>query len=101
VKRLPGRGVVGYKVNGYGYVMIWLREEQRYELEHRLVMEKHLGRKLTSSEDIHHLNGLKTDNNIANLTVTTRAAHLREHYAEREIDSATGRFKRVSVRKNT
>lgn len=54
----------------HGYVLIWDSEnklKRKRILEHRFIVEKIIGRKLSSKEIIHHINEIKDDNRPDNL----------------------------------
>lgn len=47
-------------------------------LEHRLIMEQVLGRRLDKNEDVNHVNGKKDDNRPDNLKLVRHYAHYEE-----------------------
>lgn len=88
-----------------GYVLLLmpghhLADKRGLVREHRLVWEEANGRRLRSSEDVHHINGVKDDNRPENLVALTRAEHIAHHgplnlaesWKDREAQSRKGKL---------
>ena len=78
----------GGKKHSYGYILLYKPEDvgirYPYVAEHRLIMEKHIGRPLTRKEIVHHINGIKTDNRIKNLVLCSGNKEHRIYHTKME-----------------
>lgn len=74
----PARGV-SRKPNGY---LEFTRGEHKGRAVHVVVMERALGRALDQDEVVHHIDRDRSNNEISNLQVMTRSAHMSLHRRE-------------------
>lgn len=71
----------GY-INYQGYKVLCIGNDEI--LEHRLIIEKKIGRSLNRNEHIHHKNRIRIDNRTKNLQLLTHSEHMKLHYEEKK-----------------
>ena len=96
---------VTHKITKVGYVLIHCPfhplAKKGYVLEHRLVVEKKIGRHLTKEEVVHHLDEDKSNNKIENLMLfPTQKAHSSFHRKVQQLGLTTPIRRQISYRWN-
>lgn len=76
-----------------GYIMVLRKDNPNadrdgYVLEHRVVMEEHLGRTLSPEEVVHHINEDTSDNRIENLKLFPDVASHTSYHRQKSIASS-------------
>lgn len=79
----------GRRIDSDGYVRVYAPDHfvirrGSYHLEHRMIMERYLGRPLWPQECVHHKNHDRQDNRLENLEIVERSTHSKHH---RELDA--------------
>lgn len=74
-----------------GYVLLWEpthpnKSMKGWQYEHRLVVERAIGRYLSSDEQVDHINQVKDDNRSENLQVLSASVHSSKTYADRRTE---------------
>lgn len=76
-KSKKGKGK-GFSIKPSGYIEITMGENKG-RLQHIIIMEGLIGRRLYSNECVHHKDENRSNNNIDNLELMTRSEHAKFH----------------------
>lgn len=81
-------GIGHLKTRSDGYIYVYYPDHpcasaDGYIMQHRFIMEQHIGRYLEKNEVVHHINHKRDDNRIENLQLMTFEEHASLHMKER------------------
>jgi hypothetical protein len=79
IKNPVGTKRIHRSADGLFYWVVKVSDRGRWRYEHRVKIEKKLGRKLRSDEHIHHKNEDSLDNRLINLMVVSHKEHMKQH----------------------
>ena len=87
-----------------GYVHLYMpshkyADKNGYARQHRVIMERHIGRFLKPDELVHHINGIRNDNRIENLILFPNTSAHRNFHAENKTKTVITMEKVVSYEK--
>lgn len=71
--------ILDRRISSSGHILKWLDSENKHVPEHRLVVAEHTNKHHNDLQEIHHLNGIKTDNQISNLIELSPSEHGKLH----------------------
>lgn len=101
LKVKKGKDSAGWKggkiKNNQGYFFLLIPEhplaqKSGYVAEHRVVIERSIGRYLTREEEVHHINGIRDDNRLENLKLMDGGEHARFHALNKKRNKLNNRF---------
>jgi hypothetical protein len=81
IARLNCKSTKGTRITTNGYVE-YTTGGNKGRSVHVVCMERHIGRRINKNEQVHHINGVKTDNSIENLQLMTINEHMAHHAKE-------------------
>ena len=67
------------RITRQGYVVLSGYKKKLLSVEHKVIAERVLGRKLHGHESVHHRNGVKHDNRLDNLFIVSKRYHSTWH----------------------